>query len=120
MGTCPKCGGETVDYGCVSCLADEVARLKRGEFTEEELQELCHNLGEEDADAFFAGCCQYQHKLFGDTAVARALERAAAVVEAASPSIGEERAAELAKEIRALGREEQAGPGPGEAEGQPA
>lgn len=27
-GTCPTCGGETMDYGCVSCLADENAKLR--------------------------------------------------------------------------------------------
>ncbi len=71
-GTCKDCGGETVDYVCVKCLCDEndklhaeIDRLKRGEFTREELQNLCHNLTADDACAFKRGCELEQIKLFG-------------------------------------------------------
>jgi hypothetical protein len=43
----------------------EVERLKRGDFTEEEFQNLCHNLSEDDEARFKQGCLDYQKKLFG-------------------------------------------------------
>jgi hypothetical protein len=43
----------------------EVERLKRGDFTEEEFQSLCHNLAADDRDRFRRGCEEYQKKLFG-------------------------------------------------------
>ena len=46
-------------------LEREVARLKSGDFTEEEFQNLCHNLDESDECRFKAGCEAYQAKLFG-------------------------------------------------------
>lgn len=46
-------------------LREENARLKRGEFSSEELQNLCHNLTEDDYKAFCDGCDGYQRKLFG-------------------------------------------------------
>jgi hypothetical protein len=49
-------------------LADttaEVERLKSGDFTKEELQNLCHNLSEDDEQRFRQGCSDYQKKLFG-------------------------------------------------------
>ncbi len=46
-------------------LEEEIARLKRGDFTPEELQNLCHNLDESDREAFCKGCLEYQKKLFG-------------------------------------------------------
>lgn len=56
----------------ISDLADalnrqtaEVARLKRGDFTEEEFQTLCHNMKPDDLRRFRAGCEDYQAKLFG-------------------------------------------------------
>lgn len=47
----------------------EIARLKCGDFTPEELQGLCHNLSEkpECRMAFCDGCAEYQHKLFGES-----------------------------------------------------
>ena len=57
-------------YGCLACqceaLAAEVERLKRGDFTEEEFQNLCHNFSEDDVCRFKQGCEEYQRKLFGD------------------------------------------------------
>lgn len=48
-------------------LADkaEIARLKRGDFTEREFQDLCHHFGPDDAARFKQGCEDYQRKLFG-------------------------------------------------------
>lgn len=49
----------------------EVERLKRGEFTREEFQALCHHRDERPgctAADFAAGCREYQAKLFGQTA----------------------------------------------------
>lgn len=47
-------------------LAGEVERLKRGDFTDEEFQELCHSKSLEDGfTAFASGCQDYQKKLFG-------------------------------------------------------
>jgi hypothetical protein len=51
-------------------VAAEVARLKSGQLTPEELQNLCHNLPESDREAFRAGCVEYQKKLFGADRVA--------------------------------------------------
>ena len=49
-------------------LRAEISRLKRGDFTPEEFQNLCHNRHESPgctrAD-FEAGCVQFQEKLFG-------------------------------------------------------
>lgn len=47
---------------------DEIARLKRGDFTKEEFQNLCHNRHEKEgctAQDFFNGCAEYQKSLFG-------------------------------------------------------
>lgn len=49
----------------LSDASREIARLKRGDFTEEEFQNLCHNFSEQDAKRFKAGCEEYQRKLFG-------------------------------------------------------
>ena len=49
-------------------LTIEVARLKRGDFTPEEFQNLCHNLHERPVctrKEFAQGCLQFQEKLFG-------------------------------------------------------
>lgn len=46
-------------------LREENERLKRGDFTEEEFQNLCHNFKSEDRTRFVAGCTAYQEKLFG-------------------------------------------------------
>jgi hypothetical protein len=41
------------------------ARLRRGDFTPEEFQNLCHNLTFADRLSFERGCRDYQEKLFG-------------------------------------------------------
>lgn len=46
-------------------LKQENRRLKAGDFTEEEFQNLCHRFGEDDACRFGAGCIEYNLKLFG-------------------------------------------------------
>ena len=48
----------------VTPLSEEIARLKRGDFTEHEFQNLCHNFSEDDAGRFREGCRAYQEKLF--------------------------------------------------------
>jgi hypothetical protein len=47
--------------------ADEIERLLRGDFTEEEFQNLCHKHTGEDAARFRQGCEEYQRKLFGSS-----------------------------------------------------
>lgn len=52
----------------VGIYEDEIARLKRGDFTKEEFQNLCHNRHEKEgytAQDFFNGCAEYQKSLFG-------------------------------------------------------
>lgn len=46
-------------------LRAEESRLRKGDFTEEEFQNLCHNLDDGDERRFKAGCEEYQRKLFG-------------------------------------------------------
>lgn len=49
-------------------LKEENARLKRGEFSPEEFQALCHHRDEKPgctAEDFYEGCALYQRKLFG-------------------------------------------------------
>lgn len=49
-------------------LKKEIVRLKEGNFTSEEFQNLCHNLPKEcGREIFTEGCKQYQLKLFGPT-----------------------------------------------------
>ena len=43
----------------------EIARLKAGNFTDEEFHNLCHNLPEDKREEFFKGCAEFQRKLFG-------------------------------------------------------
>lgn len=62
-------------------LIEEIKRLKRGDFTEEEFQNLCHNMKPDDLRRFRQGCEDYQDKLFGlkkpkDEEERRALRRA--------------------------------------------
>ena len=45
--------------------ADELTRLLRGDFTDDEVQGLCHNFNDDDVARFKAGCDEYQRKLFG-------------------------------------------------------
>lgn len=56
----------TARYGLeLNHLRTEVERLRRGDFTEEEFQNLCHKFGEGDYERFCDGCDEYQRKLFG-------------------------------------------------------
>ena len=43
----------------------EIKRLKEGDFTEEEFQNLCWKFGESDYCRFRNGCFAYQKKMFG-------------------------------------------------------
>ena len=44
----------------------EIKRLKRGEFTYDEIMDFCHNLPETVSKEEFAeGCAKYQCKLYG-------------------------------------------------------
>jgi hypothetical protein len=47
----------------------EVERLKAGNFSDDELQNLCHQFPPEKVCSFRNGCTQYQVKLFGQEAV---------------------------------------------------
>lgn len=106
-GICEKCGNETKDYICSSCIIDEInsmkienERLLRGEFTPEELQNLCHNLPEEKKEEFFNGCCEYQKKLFGKSAVDEEMERCIKIVQSKEPWISKKWAQTIENEIR--------------------
>ncbi len=57
--------GETPNTGDVSMLLGCVSRVLKGQLNDEELQNLCHNLGPEDECAFKNGCAEFQKKLFG-------------------------------------------------------
>lgn len=46
-------------------LYEENERLKRGDFTEEEFQNLFHKFSPSDESRFKQGCIEYQEKLFG-------------------------------------------------------
>lgn len=55
-------------FNCIACLRRELERLRRGDFTPEEFQALCHHLDERPGctrEAFEQGCREYQMKLFG-------------------------------------------------------
>jgi hypothetical protein len=67
-------------------LEQEVKRLKEGRFTDEELQDLCHNMSEKNAAAFKQGCTAYQKKLLGTT-VAEDVREQAAKIAASSPDV---------------------------------
>jgi hypothetical protein len=64
-------------------LRAENERLLRGDFTDAELQSLCHNRDGKGYAAFVDGCSEYQWKLFGqcerDTLAARVKELEAAL-----------------------------------------
>lgn len=51
----------------IKSLETEILRLKSGDFTEEEFQNLCHKFNETDKCRFFDGCAAYQRKLFGES-----------------------------------------------------
>ena len=53
----------------VEALKAEVDRLKRGDFTPEEFQNLCHNKDEKNECAFKNGCIEYWTKLGFSTAL---------------------------------------------------
>lgn len=65
--------GAVINLVSKSKLEDELTtendRLKNGLLTPEELQNVCHNLGPEDKQAFFDGCAAHQRKLFGEAQV---------------------------------------------------
>lgn len=50
----------------LSELDQEVRRLRAGKFTEEELQALCHEQGEDCPARFSRGCIEYNLRLFGN------------------------------------------------------
>lgn len=50
----------------VTIWKGEVQRLKAGKFTEEEFQNLCHNLDSDCPFRFGRGCIEYNKKMFGD------------------------------------------------------
>jgi hypothetical protein len=50
----------------VEVLCDEVERLRGGDFTPQEFQNLCHNTDiQAGFEAFADGCEAYQQKMFG-------------------------------------------------------
>ena len=54
--------------GNIARYLAEINRLKRGDFTPEEFQNLCHHRDEKEGctqACFFDGCAEYQTKLFG-------------------------------------------------------
>ncbi len=59
----PHAGGEQKRF--LKEVIAEIRRLKEGNFSEEEFQNLCHGFDESDADRFALGCREYQRKLFG-------------------------------------------------------
>lgn len=64
--------------GLLNSLAtsqQEVERLRAGNFTPQEFQNLCHGFDENDREVFVAGCLEYQRKLFGDSATAAPVEQ---------------------------------------------
>lgn len=77
-----KCCGIGNCEGCkILVLKQEIARLKQGDFSEEEFHNLCHNFDESDADRFAQGCRDYQKLLFGSFAWSnRSLTGAAMVI----------------------------------------
>lgn len=46
-------------------LQNEIERLRKGDFTEEEFQNLCPNMDGDRFENFCNGCDLYQRKLFG-------------------------------------------------------
>lgn len=59
------CEQRSAGYSTVKMLLEEITRLKRGDLTPQELQDLCHGLSEEDCGRFCTGCLKYQVKMFG-------------------------------------------------------
>mgnify|MGYP001570321314 CR=1 FL=1 len=46
-------------------LRSELERYKSGNLSDEELQQLCHNLPEDCPERFARGCVEYNRRLFG-------------------------------------------------------
>ena len=64
--------------GHIFNLTAEVTRLKKGDFTAIEFQNLCHSLGDDCKQADFeSGCAAYQKKLFGSCERDRLLAKVA-------------------------------------------
>lgn len=66
----------------------EIERLKRGDFTPEEFQNLCHHRDDKPGctpEDFFTGCALYQQKLFGMAAFASLMEENERLREALKP-----------------------------------
>lgn len=59
----------------ITRLTIEIERLKRGAFTPEEFQNLCHNLEGCTREEFQRGCTEYQRKLFGDNNQAESISQ---------------------------------------------
>lgn len=68
---CPLCKEEELEAlkKRIECLECEISRLKGGKFTEDELQNLCHNLDSSQCKSFLKGCRSYQVSLFGSKMV---------------------------------------------------
>lgn len=65
-------GAEVGAEYAVRRLAAEIRRLRRGEFTPEEFQAICHHRDERPGCSradFINGCAEYQEKLFGPVGV---------------------------------------------------
>lgn len=54
-----------------------MARLKRGDFTPQEFQDLCHKFQEADRQIFCDGCENYQITLFGSSPITELKTRVA-------------------------------------------
>ena len=54
----------------ITAQEQEIIRLKRGEFTSDEIQNFCHNLPETvSVQEFCNGCKQYQQQLYGESPI---------------------------------------------------
>lgn len=65
-------GSDVGAADAVRKLVAEIRRLRRGEFTPEEFQALCHRRDEKPGCSradFVNGCQEYQEKLFGPVGV---------------------------------------------------
>lgn len=89
-----------IDQGDTLTLNLEIERLKSGQFTPDELQNLCHNLSPQQQCAFKFGCEKYQKELFGKGAVEEEMERCIRWVEGAEPFIGKEWVEDIVQGIR--------------------
>ena len=60
-----KIGAPSPASDALEWAVAEIERLRRGDFTEDEFQNLCHNFTTEDRCRFTAECEKYRDKLFG-------------------------------------------------------